>query len=459
MPMITFLPNDPRACDVLPSRVQTPRPDVPAGRAGVVCLDLPRARRYEIGSPGFLAWQCREAALATLEAAAGLGLSPRRWPRAWPDPAVLILRPDAGADLNAFYDGRALSFFHFDHPDGTRTNTAASVDVVAHETGHALLDSLRPDLWDIASVEVAAFHEAFADCMALLVALADAPTRVYLLPRLGEPNAVESIAEDLAAGIRLSLGPAHPAAEPRHAAAAPRWQMPVSLPLQGPPGVLTSEVHSFSRVFSGAFYALVRGLFESTPAPRRGESTLAEAARVAGRLLLEAVTVASPSVRFFLTVARALIWADDRLYDGAHRQAIRDALASHGLDPLCGPGAEVPHVPSVVSGGGPPPSALHAVDLSGLDPRLAGCLAEVAVPLPTRGVVVFEADTAAAEVRSFVAGLLAHEQIAFHVGPGKGVSPRLEALGSDRPAPLSRPTHVVRRRHDGRSVLRRVGFA
>jgi hypothetical protein len=452
---IRFMPNDPLARDVLPPRVREPRPDVPAGRAGVVCLDLPPARAYAIGSPRYLAWQCREAVLATLEMAAGLGLSPRRWPRAWPDPSLLILRPDAGADLNAFYDGRALSFFHFDHADGTRTSTAASVDVVAHETGHALLDALRPDLWEIASVEVAAFHESFADCMALLVALADAPTRAYVLPRLGEPNAVEAIAEDLAAGIRLSLGAGHPASEPRRAAAAPSWRAPVSLPSQGPPGVLTSEVHSFSRVFSGAFYGLIWGLFDAGPG--RDESALAEASRIAGRLLLEAVTTASPSVRFFLTVAKALVWADDRLYEGAHRGAIREALARHGLDPLAG--GEGPRVVSGVTGGGPPPTVPYAVDISDLDPRLAHCTAEVALPLPARGAVLFEVGSADAEVRSFVAGLLAHGQIAFDARDGLNPGPRLEATGLDRAVPMSRPTHMVLRRQDGPAVLRRVGFA
>ena len=61
---------------------------------------------------------------------------------------------------------------------GTKSTwSGASTDVVAHESGHALLDQSRPDLWDSSYPETNAFHEAFGDCMALLTAFADPATR------------------------------------------------------------------------------------------------------------------------------------------------------------------------------------------------------------------------------------------------------------------------------------------
>src|SRR5207249_3490269 len=77
---------------------------------------------------------------------------------------------DAGVDLNAYYDRRELAFFH-DTVARTTVYTGESPDVLCHELGHAVLDALRPGLWDAMSVEVAAFHEACGDISALLAGL------------------------------------------------------------------------------------------------------------------------------------------------------------------------------------------------------------------------------------------------------------------------------------------------
>src|SRR5688572_32815892 len=64
----------------------------------------------------------------------------------------------AGNEINAYYDRRSLSFFAA--AVGGRTfYSGASTDVVAHETGHAILDAIRPDLWDSMFFETAAVHE------------------------------------------------------------------------------------------------------------------------------------------------------------------------------------------------------------------------------------------------------------------------------------------------------------
>jgi hypothetical protein len=79
--------------------------------------------------------------------------------------------PHAFADANAFYSRRdeALLFGHFPSRDGKRTVfTCLSHDVVAHETSHALLDGLRRRFVEPSSPDQAAFHEGFADVVALL---------------------------------------------------------------------------------------------------------------------------------------------------------------------------------------------------------------------------------------------------------------------------------------------------
>ncbi len=77
--------------------------------------------------------------------------------------------PHAFEDANAFYSERdhGLFFGYFTGPKG-RVFSCLSHDVVVHETTHALLDGLRERFTDPSSPDQAAFHEGFADVVAVL---------------------------------------------------------------------------------------------------------------------------------------------------------------------------------------------------------------------------------------------------------------------------------------------------
>lgn len=82
--------------------------------------------------------------------------------------------PHAFADANAFYsrEDESLSFGYFPAASGRRTVfTCLSHDIVAHETTHALLNGLRRQYMRPSSADQAAFHEGFADLVALLAVL------------------------------------------------------------------------------------------------------------------------------------------------------------------------------------------------------------------------------------------------------------------------------------------------
>ena len=96
----------------------------------------------------------------------------------WQSQFVRRLRiyPHALRDQNAYYspDKKALLFGYFpvqgkdaDNTPGNTVFTCLSHDIVAHEVTHALLDGIHPRFNEPSNPDVHAFHEAFADIVAL----------------------------------------------------------------------------------------------------------------------------------------------------------------------------------------------------------------------------------------------------------------------------------------------------
>jgi hypothetical protein len=496
--MINFIPNDPLTVDILPMRRVAARPDRPAGSAGVTVAGNAAEGRFQPGDPEFLAWQARQAAILAIEAwEEVLGEPLKSWAQESANPASLMLIPDGGEDVNAYYDRETLSFFH--KTKGRKTTfSGASTDVVAHETGHAILDVLRPDLWFVNLLEVGGFHEAFGDVTAILTALSDQATREKLLEisaDLGTANFVEATAEDLADTARRVFGARFSASKPRRALNTFRWQLPQTMPTTGGPDVMIAEVHSIARIITGCFYDVLRSIFAASGAPT--QARLWSATKTAAALFYEAARTAPAVPRFFRAIGRAMVLADNTLNGGAHSQLIGQAFFQHGLVL----GAHAFLAPELALAGGSPKVRRKAVELEratitdlrhlvGAGSRAAASVSLVElggqnlanvvihdeVPLDKvdkrlRGVVAAvdsvalvgesggsaalmaapRAGAASAEVLDFVGSLVAHNQVVFDSPPKKR---SVEAPNADAAA----ATHAIKRRGHKRE-LQRFRFA
>src|SRR5215472_13010957 len=222
----------------------------------------PEAKPHSPGTADFRYWTAAEALRRGADFWGALlpGTS-------WEVGSILPVDLDFGSDLNAFYDREGLKFFHGTGA-GRTVFSGESPDVVCHELGHAVLDSFKPQLFDAASIEVAAFHESFGDMSALLSALQLPSVREGVLVEtggaLGRSSRLSRLAEQLAWAIRQSVPSA---VEPdclRNAVNTFFYRDPDTLPTTAPAASLSSEPHSLSRVFTGAFFEGLAGMLATT---------------------------------------------------------------------------------------------------------------------------------------------------------------------------------------------------
>jgi hypothetical protein len=325
---IAFIANDPLAGQPPISQI-TPSTARSSSQVRFQSDPLPPEDVYSEGTQKFVAWQSREAAFRTLDIFESICGKIPGW-QGSSTKKTLRLIANAGQDLNAYYDRNSISFFEA-AIGGKLVYSGASTDVVAHEAGHALLDALRPDFWNVSLMEVAAFHEGFGDCIAVMLALSDRKSRQALLASgasLRRANFIEATAEELSDAIGIAAGPNHNAASPRRANNSFTWTFPQSLPVDGPPGTLINEAHSLGQLASGVYYDLIAELYEAL-AP--GEASLWAATQKATQLIVAAVSRAPVKPRFFQEWGRAMLAYDQSDLGGANQAVIKAAFSRHGF--------------------------------------------------------------------------------------------------------------------------------
>ncbi len=339
--VVDFIANDPKARGMLP-RKEAPLP-TPGRSAGVAVrpLTAPGVARGEQARLAAQALQSLRYGLQTFAAVHGERLA--GWHAAIG--TTLPVSLDERVELNAYYSRKGLGFC-YDEVGGQLVFTCESQDVVCHEQGHAILDALRPDLFDAPFAEVAAFHEAFADCMALLTAVRDERVLERCLAS-GGPSG-HTLVCDLAESLGLALvrrlrdpammdgslsRPALRCAN-NHLEYVPPSRLGDSSALTA----LSQQCHNFSRVFTGAFYSSLLAVYAQGP---RGKLGLLAAAQLVGALLVVAVRRVPLVPGIYHEVGRRMVQADIEHHGGAHAQAVDRAFAEHGM-PLGAPMASLP---------------------------------------------------------------------------------------------------------------------
>ena len=272
-------------------------------------VPAPKPAQYPQGTPEFRYWTAAEALRRGADFwAASIPLNN------WQMGASLPVKLDEGEDLNAYYDRSALNFFHGGGPSGT-VYSGESPDVACHEMGHAILDALKPQLWNVASHEAAAFHKSFADISAILSALQLKSLRQAILNDTGgnlyRSSRLSRLAEQLGAAIRLRQPDAVDPDCLRNAVNSFAYQDPIGLPPMGPASNLSAEPHSFSRVFTGAFFEGLAGALTAMASNPKAptEQELETVARDMGSILATSIKKAPVVSNWYAQVAAGMVSA------------------------------------------------------------------------------------------------------------------------------------------------------
>jgi hypothetical protein len=260
----------------------------------------------------------------------------------------LKLVPHAFTDANAFYSrsDEALLFGCFPARDGGGTVfTCLSHDIVAHEVAHALLDGIRTRFMSPSSPDQAAFHEAFADIVAILSVFSLPGVVAAVLPRVpagsvDEQWLVDSALLGLAEQMGGELDDTRANALRRSASLPPDTRYlsePEFIPAHRRGEVLVAAVlRALVVVWGARLQGIARGTDGALDAGRVAE----EGETIADQLLTMAIRALdyTPPIHIefgdylsALLTADAQVRPDDARY--RFREHLRETFARYGIAP------------------------------------------------------------------------------------------------------------------------------
>ena len=208
--------------------------------------------------------------------------------------------PRAGETMNAYYSrkDRALKFYSFTPPGAPATTpqvyTCRSQDIVAHETGHAVLDGIKPN-WILAESppQTSALHEAVADLTAIFLTLS-------------QPEQVAAIITQTKANLQNKLFVADLAEEPGLALGRPTGFRNVENELTL--SQVGTEVHDLAQVFTSGIYDVFADIVAFELKPNRDPAAAVyPAVEYVCSLLIRALQAAPDEAASFADVVNQML--------------------------------------------------------------------------------------------------------------------------------------------------------
>jgi hypothetical protein len=270
---------------------------------------------------------------------------------------VLKIAPHAFAEANAYYsrrdEGLLFGYFPSIAPSASKSQstvfTCLSHDIVAHETTHAVLDGLHSRYTVPSSDDQAAFHEGFADIVALLSAFRHA--RIVGAAFKEKRNRIplveltpESLRRSVLAGLGEQLG--------REIGRVRGDALRASAQLEPSPGLSDSaefeEPHRRGELLVAAMMNAFLAVWVQRLVPIRGKDgsiardrVVEEGAAAADHLLtmaIRALDYAPPVDIDFPDYLTALLTADHQTYPDdtkyAYRKTLIEWFGRYGIAPV-----------------------------------------------------------------------------------------------------------------------------
>lgn len=288
------------------------------------------------GTAEFRYW----TAAATLRRAADFWAGSRQPPLRWRRAQLLDVYVDRGEALQSEYDGQALNFYHGSptgHP-AVVVYSGESPDLLCHELGHAILDAIRPDFTNRGLLETDAFIESFGDMCAILCALQIPSYCSAVLEETAGKNfwsssSLSRIAAQFGAAVRIEDPDDADGDCLRNAWNKHLYADPAGLEERGPPDTIAANPHSFSRVFTGAFFEALAGMLSVLVAGNEPRPEDLQQVSVHMRdILVDGAKEASVVARFYDSMASAMVEASGR-YNPAYPAILQGVFVRRNILP------------------------------------------------------------------------------------------------------------------------------